>query len=434
MQSIRRLPNAHRRSARTFAAVLLAAAVACSDGTKPPSTVTLTADSGTPQTGGAGTTLALPLIVKATDAAGKPVEALDVTWAVSTGGGTVSATTTTTSSIGTSLVNWLLGTKAGTSTVTATVSGAAPVIFTATITAANPSAVTKVSGDAQTGAAGSALPNPLVVLVADQYGNPAVGRTVAFTTTGGNTVAGSPATTGADGKAQVTVTLGNTAGAGTVIATVTGVPAQTFSTTATARAASALTKASGDGQSATAGIALVNPLVAKVADQFGNPVAGATVTWAIASGGGTLSGTTTTTSAAGLAQVTYTLDTTPGPATVTATSGALGTVTFGATGNAPLTPAAVAKLSGDGQSAKVSTALANPLVVLVIDDMGNPAAGITVTWAVTGGGTVSAVTTITNANGQAQVTRTLGATAGTSTTTATVAGLGPVTFISTGTP
>src|SRR6185503_7698188 len=59
-----------------------------------------------------------------------------------------------------------------------------------------------------------------------------------------------------------------------------------------------------------------------------------------------------------------------------------------------------------------------------------------VNWAVaTGGGSVSAATSVTNASGLAQINWTLGSTAGAQTATATVSGLtgSPVTFSATGT-
>ncbi len=94
------------------------------------------------------------------------------------------------------------------------------------------------------------------------------------------------------------------------------------------------------------------------------------------------------------------------------------------------------------QSAVGGAALANPLVVKVTDANDNPVQNVSVAWTAIGGGTVSSggapaasVTSATNAQGNAQVTRTLGTTLGAYTTTAEVAGLAgsPVTFTSTAT-
>ena len=101
-------------------------------------------------------------------------------------------------------------------------------------------------------------------------------------------------------------------------------------------------------------------------------------------------------------------------------------------------PTSLTKVSGDAQTGVTSTALANPFVVEVKDgttwvtwDIQTqtstrvPApvvfAGVPVTFAVTGGGgTLSATSVATDANGRAQVTLTPGATAATQTVTATV--------------
>ena len=87
------------------------------------------------------------------------------------------------------------------------------------------------------------------------------------------------------------------------------------------------------------------------------------------------------------------------------------------------------KLSGDGQQGLVRAALADSLVVSVLDEDGNGVAGATVTFAVTaGGGTLSATTVTTDADGRAAAVLILGSEPGTNTVTAAAAGLDPVTF------
>lgn len=90
----------------------------------------------------------------------------------------------------------------------------------------------------------------------------------------------------------------------------------------------------------------------------------------------------------------------------------------------------IAVNGGDNQVAPAGTALA-PLSVVVKDSTGAGVQGITVNWAAaSGGGSVSAAASVSDANGVASITRTLSANAGTHTTTATRAGLtgSPVTF------
>lgn len=90
----------------------------------------------------------------------------------------------------------------------------------------------------------------------------------------------------------------------------------------------------------------------------------------------------------------------------------------------------ITKVSGDNQTGIMATALANPLVVQVKDSAGNPQSGVTVNFAVTGGGgSVSPTSAVTNTNGQASTVLTLGTTGGvTNTISATASSVGSVTF------
>ena len=93
-------------------------------------------------------------------------------------------------------------------------------------------------------------------------------------------------------------------------------------------------------------------------------------------------------------------------------------------------PAVIALLDGNGQDGVVGTVLASPLRVEVTDEVGDPAAGVEVTWSVTaGGGSITPAST-TDAAGIAEATFTLGPSNGVHTATASVAGLAgsPVQF------
>ncbi|HYV99468.1 MAG TPA: leishmanolysin-related zinc metalloendopeptidase [Gemmatimonadaceae bacterium] len=119
-----------------------------------------------------------------------------------------------------------------------------------------------------------------------------------------------------------------------------------------------------------------------------------------------------------------------GTAVVTATSGGKSTrvnVTV-----API-PAQVVIISGDQQTGSVGTALPNLLRVKVLDRLGVPIGGQTVTFTpAAGSGSVSQSSVKTDANGTASVTWTLGATGGTQHVTAT-AGTASATFTATAT-
>ncbi len=89
-------------------------------------------------------------------------------------------------------------------------------------------------------------------------------------------------------------------------------------------------------------------------------------------------------------------------------------------------------VSGNAQTATVETALANPIVVMVTDQDGNAFEGATVNFAVTEGSVPA--TAITDAEGKASATWTLGATVDTQTLNASATGLtgSPVVFSATG--
>lgn len=95
-----------------------------------------------------------------------------------------------------------------------------------------------------------------------------------------------------------------------------------------------------------------------------------------------------------------------------------------------------APASGDGQTAAVATALANPIAVVVTRD-GAAEAGVSVGWSIlSGGGTLGAASSTTDAQGIASMSWTLGQTAGAQGARATVAGAtgSPVSFTATATP
>jgi hypothetical protein len=89
----------------------------------------------------------------------------------------------------------------------------------------------------------------------------------------------------------------------------------------------------------------------------------------------------------------------------------------------PGAPASVAVLSGSGQRGVVGQAVANPVVVRVADDDGQPVRGATVHWTVTGGGSVTPASATTDGAGLAQAQWTLGGAVGQQTATATVEGV-----------
>ena len=294
-------------------------------------------------------------------------------------------------------------------------------------TYAIPQALVKISGDEQSGPAGEPLSAPFVVSVLDQNRNVYPGAPVRFEVAEGQGTLSVEATvTDSTGHAATVLTLGQKPGIHTVEATVAGLLPVTF----TARGIGipqTLAKVSGHEQQGLAAGALAQPFVVMVQDQYGNPLAGVTVTFAVTAGGGTLSATTAATDETGRAAIALTLGPDPGRNTVVARVPELKPVIFSATGRT--IPTTLATVSGDGQQGAAGSVLADPFVVEVRDQNNAPLEGAEVIFAVTaGGGTLSPDTATTDGNGRASTTLTLGGDLETVTVVATVAELEPVTF------
>ncbi len=359
----------------------------------PPSAIGVSA--GGNQSAPTGTATPVPPSVIVTDAFGNPVAGVSVTFTAAEGAVTGTNPAVTGSSGVAAIGSWTLGAQAGADTLRATAAGlsGSPVVFVAIATAsvsvsAALSTVAASPGTIVASTGGSA--STITVTAKDGSGNPISGATVVLAATGaGNTLTQPTATTNASGV--VTGFLSSTgAGAKTVSATINGTAiTQTASVTVTAAAASSMAPSAGTNQSATVGTAVPVPPAVVLKDAFGNLVAGVSVTFAVGSGGGTVTLTVVSTNASGIASPTsWVLGTTAGvnavSASVTGVSGS--PVTFSATGDAgptsltnslvAATPANVVASSG-GSAATVT--------VTVRDSYGNPVSGATVTLGATGG-------------------------------------------------
>jgi len=298
----------------------------------------------------------------------------------------------------------------------------------------SPSQIVASAGENQVGAAGQQLGAVLEVTVKDGSGSPMANVTVAWAAaSGGGSVTPASNTSGADGKATATRTLGPGAGSQTTTATVSGVTPATFHHIAQIQGATQIA-ANGALVHADSVLSTV-PYAAVVRDQNSQVVAGVIVAWSVTGGGAVLSQLADTTDVNGIVSTNLTIDQTAGPRSVQATvTGLQGSpVTFvenGVAGNATV----MALNGGNAQVGPVSTALPTPHSVIVHDAYGNPKPGFTVPWVLgLGGGSLSTTTPATTAAGIASVTRTFGASVGVSSDTAKVVGLSgsPVAFTDT---
>jgi hypothetical protein len=189
---------------------------------------------------------------------------------------------------------------------------------------------------------------------------------------------------------------------------------------------------SGDMQTGVVGGPLAQPLVVSAFNQNNEPIAGARVQFSAPSG--TFDQAVKFSDFEGLARVTYTFGSTPGPVTITATTLA-GEVKVEFTATAELgTPTTFRIISGNTQTGVAGAALATPLRVRLTNQYGVGLPGASVTWVVASGeGQLSETASVTDATGYAQVILTLGPTVGAQSVTASAAGLTAVTFTATAT-
>lgn len=93
----------------------------------------LTTVSGGDQSVRAGAQASAPLVVRVFDQFGAPLEDVQVSWSVSTGGGTLSPTSSRTGSEGTTQTSYTAGSSTGQATIVASVTGIGSVVFVLTI-------------------------------------------------------------------------------------------------------------------------------------------------------------------------------------------------------------------------------------------------------------------------------------------------------------
>jgi plastocyanin len=161
-----------------------------------------------------------------------------------------------------------------------------------------------------------------------------------------------------------------------------------------------IAKISGDGQSATVGQPLTNPLQVEVTDA-GVPSAGTTVTWSTTTPGGSLVPSSSPTGADGRTSTAWTLGTTSGAQNATARLSGGSLVAFTATAVADAATTVI-KAGGDEQTGEIGSPLPLPVQARVTDQHGNGVQGVAVDWAATGG-TVSSPSVASNAAGLSSV-------------------------------
>ncbi|HEX8432629.1 MAG TPA: invasin domain 3-containing protein, partial [Longimicrobium sp.] len=376
------------------------------------------------------------ITVTARDAAGNPLTTGGATITLSTTLGTLG--TVTDAGNGTYTADLTHTGANGTATVTGTLNGAPITDNAVVIFIPREVARYAVTVDTVARVAGQAITVTARALDADSFPVAVAGRTITWSSTGGGAFASPTSVTDSAGVATAQFTSGTTAGT-TYTVTATDSEGKTGTSapfTTVAGAPATLAVNDGNGQSAPAGSPVATPPSVRVTDAGGNPVPGVAVTFAVAHGGGSVTGATQTTDSLGIARVgSWTLGGTAGAGSdsLRASVTGLADVVFSASATAAA-PAVITRATADSVTATVGSAVTPPPAVTITDAFGNPVAGVTVIFtADSTSGTVTGDTTTTDSLGVATVgSWTLRNTPGINTLTATAGSL-TTTFTATGT-
>jgi subtilisin family serine protease len=194
-----------------------------------------------------------------------------------------------------------------------------------------------------------------------------------------------------------------------------------------------LTIIGGNNQSGQPGSTLPTKLVVQLTDTQGNPIRGEAVTFAPASGGGSVSPTVILSGDAGVARTTWTLGPLGGTQTVTANAAGSNTVTFSATAVAPPQPGgSIVVVRGDNQSGPAGSILPVKITVVVKDANGATVTGVPVTFTIlSGGGSPNPAVNVTGDVGAAKTWWRLGPLLGTQTMQVSAPGAGSIVLTAT---
>jgi hypothetical protein len=373
---------------------------------------------GDQQAGTAGNRLTEAVGVQIVDAAGRGVRGVNTTFDVQ-GGGSVSSTTGASNDSGFVRTTWTLGTKVGDQqrlVVHAGDGGALTATVSATPRADVPSTVRVVSGP--TNAANGVALSPIIVAVADRYGNDVATSGVQITASAPQrTLRGTPtATTDASGRATFSgLTVVGKAGAASITFAASPLTGS-MPLTLVAGPARAI-EIVGDSTQTSEPSSLGAPLVVRVVDESANPVTGEKVTFTFVA---LTTATSSTTDAGGFASFTgWRLPGKVGTYLVIAAVDGLPGATFRIFARVG-TPAVANPIS---VPASIEVATSATVSVRIVDKYGNPIPFSPVTWtAPIGGGRVSPASTITDEEGATSTTVTMPRTAGTTRTRVTLAG------------
>ncbi len=169
----------------------------------------------------------------------------------------------------------------------------------------------------------------------------------------------------------------------------------------------------GEGQRAALGLSLPESVGVRVVDAGGAPVSQVAVRFEVERGGGRVEFGEVFSDSTGLAGVEWTLGPEPGPQTVVVSAEGVAEVQIAATAlDLDEAVAAFEVRSGEGQWAWSGRTLAEPIVVLALDEVGRPLSGVAVRFEPDAGGRADPQTAVSDSSGVSSTTWILGKVAG----------------------
>ena len=379
---------------------------------------------GDGQRGPAGEALPLPVTAQIVSRSGRPIAGVVAGFHSAVSGASAEPVLDTSDTRGMVKTTWRLGEIPGRQQLSVTVEGVSTAPMVSAEADPSPAnARIEIASHDLGGRVGDTLQEPVVVRVTDSLGRALADLPVAWSSLDGGALTAHAMRTDSLGEARATWMLGTKAGrqrARVQVGNARSMPPVVLVAIAETGPAAAVRTISGDRQTGSVGKALSQAIVLRATDGHGNPVAG--VVLRLSPAAGRVADSVVSTDVTGRAKVVWTLGRTAGLQRLTARL-------QGDTTETEITAVAragkPAKLAfvNPPETGRAGRALPKPLVVQVIDGLGNPLAGHTVVFKASSG---SAAPTrgLTDAEGRTMVRWTLGPKSKRPELVGTVAGTG----------